>query len=158
MEFHDNYPQYELMAHHSEEAGVKARKKLWGVFWIMLGITIVELFIGINVPQFPKPLWYIVLFLAFTIGKAYFIVYSFMHLGHEVKGLKWSIIAPFTLFIIYFTWIIANEGTYNSAPQRRLGMDPNVIEQVNKQRSGEGRHGEQHPGEKNHGPEGHDVH
>ena len=28
-EFHDDYPQYELMAHHSDEAGVAKRKKLW---------------------------------------------------------------------------------------------------------------------------------
>ena len=28
-EFHDDYPQYEFMAHHSEEAGVGIRRKLW---------------------------------------------------------------------------------------------------------------------------------
>jgi caa(3)-type oxidase subunit IV len=160
MEFHDNYPQYELMAHHSEEAGVKTRKQLWRVFWIMLLITLVELGIGFSVTEFPKPFWYIVLFLAFTILKAYFIVYSFMHLGHEMKGLKWAIIAPFSLFIIYFTWIVANEGTYNSAHGRKLGMDPNVIEQINAQRSGHG-HGQQNGDnteDPKHGQEGHDVH
>lgn len=155
MEFHDNYPQYELMAHHSEEAGVKKRKKLWGVFWIMLAITIIELVIGFLVTQFPKPLWYIVLFLGFTVGKAYFIVYSFMHLGDEVKGLKWTIIAPFSLFIIYFTWIIAVEGTYNSNPETKLGMDPNVIKQINEQRAKEGSPVGHDP---KHGPEGDKVH
>ena len=51
MEFHDNYPQYELMAHHSEEEGKKKRRKLWNVFWIMLGITIVELIIGFKAAE-----------------------------------------------------------------------------------------------------------
>jgi cytochrome c oxidase subunit 4 len=46
MEFHDNYPQYELMSHHTEEEGKKKRRKLWNVFWIMLCITIVELVVG----------------------------------------------------------------------------------------------------------------
>ena len=45
-EFHDDYPQYELMAHHSEEEGKIKRRKLWNVFWIMLSVTIVELIIG----------------------------------------------------------------------------------------------------------------
>ena len=46
MEFHDDYPQYEMLAHHSEEEGKLKRRKLWNVFWIMLAVTIVELIIG----------------------------------------------------------------------------------------------------------------
>jgi cytochrome c oxidase subunit IV len=140
MEFHDDYPQYEIMAHHSEEAGVKARKGLWKVFWIMLVITLIELAIGFAVTEFPKPLWYIILFLIFTIGKAYFIVFAFMHLGHEVKGLKWTIIAPFSLFIIYLTWIVATEGSYSADPGRRIGMDANVKKQIEGQRAAHGSH------------------
>ncbi len=45
-EFHDDYPQYEFMAHHSEEEGKVMRRKLWNVFWIMLAVTIAELIIG----------------------------------------------------------------------------------------------------------------
>ena len=46
MEFNDNFPPYETMAHHSEEDGKKKRRKLWNVFWIMLIITVGELIIG----------------------------------------------------------------------------------------------------------------
>jgi len=31
MEFHDNYPQYEVMANHGEEEGKKNRRTLWNV-------------------------------------------------------------------------------------------------------------------------------
>ena len=41
-EFHDDYPSYETMAHHSEEEGKVTRKALWRVFWYMLAITIFE--------------------------------------------------------------------------------------------------------------------
>lgn len=156
MEFHDNYPQYELMAHHSEEAGVKTRKQLWRVFWYMLVITLVELGLGMAMEEFfPRPLWYIILFLGFTVLKAYFIVFSFMHLGHEVKGLKWTIVAPFTLFVIYLTWIVATEGSYSSAPERKLGMDANVLKQI---QEGRQHHGHETDAHKTDGPEGHEVH
>jgi cytochrome c oxidase subunit 4 len=158
MEFHDNYPQYELMAHHSEEAGAPIRKQLWRVFWIMLGITMVELTIGFMVTEFPKPMWYILLFLGFTVLKAYFIVFSFMHLGHEVNALKWVIVAPFSLFVIYLTWIVATEGGYSSSPDRKLGMDKHVIEQINGQRAGHGHEGAEESIDKNHGPEGEEAH
>jgi cytochrome c oxidase subunit IV len=148
MEFHDNYPQYELMAHHSEEAGVKKRKKLWGVFWIMLVITIVELAVGMLYDGvFPKPLWYIISFLIFTVLKAYFIVYKFMHLGDEVTGLKWTIIAPYTLFVIYLVWIIANEGVYSSHPSRKPALDPNIVQQIKSKKEAHG-HGADHSDDK----------
>ena len=44
-EFHDHYPSYETMAHHSEEEGKKIRRTLWRVFWYMLAITVFELII-----------------------------------------------------------------------------------------------------------------
>jgi len=36
-EFHDDYPQYELMAHHSEEEGKKKRNKVLKFVWKILG-------------------------------------------------------------------------------------------------------------------------
>ena len=104
MEFNDNYPQYELMAHHSEEDGKKTRKKLWKVFWIMLGITIVELIVGFYNTHFPD-LALKVIFIGFTIVKAGFIVLSFMHLGDEVKAFKYAVLVPFCVFIIYLVFI-----------------------------------------------------
>jgi cytochrome c oxidase subunit 4 len=113
-EFHDNYPSYETMAHHSEEEGAVKRKKLWRVFFIMLAITIVELIIG-----FQAETWHLssailkVLFIGFTILKAYYIVYAFMHLGDEYKTLKYTILVPFSIFVIYLIFICLTEGAYS---------------------------------------------
>ena len=120
-----------------EEEGRKARRLLWIVFFVLLVITMIELGIGMAFDGiFPKPTWYIITMIVFTIGKAGGIVYYFMHLGHETKGLRWTIILPYTVFIVYFIWIIVNEGNYNKT--NHLGMDPAIMEQMTKQREGHG--------------------
>ncbi|WP_286757214.1 MULTISPECIES: cytochrome C oxidase subunit IV family protein [Roseivirga] len=42
------------------------------------------------------------IFIGLTIVKAFYIVSEFMHLGHEVKGLIYSIILP----MIFIVWLI----------------------------------------------------
>lgn len=119
-EFHDNYPQYELMAHHSEEEGKVKRRKLWNVFWIMLTVTILELIIGsyakemhlLNDVDRTSTSTLKLIFIGLTLGKAYFIIYSFMHLGDEKKALKYSIIAPYTIFILYLVYVLVAEANY----------------------------------------------
>jgi cytochrome c oxidase subunit IV len=125
-EFNDNYPQYELMAHHSEEDGKKKRRKLWNVFWIMLGITLVELMVGFYNTHF-SDIALKIIFIGFTIVKAGYIVLSFMHLGDEVKAFKYAVLVPFIVFIIYLVFIAdLGEGTY--AKKYRMVMDKNVTE------------------------------
>ncbi len=125
-EFNDNYPQYELMAHHSEEEGKAKRKKLWRVFWIMLGITLVELMVGFYNTHF-SDIALKVIFIGFTIVKAGYIVLSFMHLGDEVKAFKYSVLVPFIVFIIYLVFIAdLGEGTY--AKKYRMVRDKNETE------------------------------
>ena len=137
-EFHDDYPQYELMAHHSEEAGVGKRKKLWRVFWYMLAITIMELVVGFNNQHFSK-LFLMFFFIGFTVVKAGFIVLAFMHLGDEKKAMKWVILAPFTLFIIYLVYIVTAEGTYSTS--HRMKMDEKIMEQkMNEQNNSSSHH------------------
>lgn len=138
-EFHDDYPQYELMAHHSEEEGKKKRRKLWNVFWIMLIVTLVELFVGFKAAD-----WGIkgtngvkIFFILFTIVKAYFIVYAFMHLGDENKLFKWFIIGPYSVFALYLVYLTAvNEGSYVSA--RDPMVDPLIQMQRESERAGHG--------------------
>lgn len=166
MEFHDNYPQYEMMSHHSNEEGVHKRKKLWRVFWIMLVITLVELVIGFYADSVPRMILMIT-FIVFTILKAAYIVLSFMHLGDEKKAFKYTILVPFSLFIIYLIWIITTEGTYAGVPFRKTQMDKNIVtqqEQLKEQHKTGGTHHktpDNRPGEntgnsqKEHSPEGH---
>src|ERR1700722_14408802 len=112
-EEYPDFPKYELMAVHDEAHGKALRKKLWLVFWIMLVVTLIELAIG----AFAKTLDEMDkenIFIFFTVVKAFFIVFVFMHLGDEKKALKYVIIAPYTLFIFYLAFMAITEGTYTS--------------------------------------------
>jgi cytochrome c oxidase subunit 4 len=116
MEFHDDFPQYEFRDQHDDVVGKKQRRRLWNVFWIMLGITIFELILGSYAANTGKvgPTTLKIVFISLTILKAYFIVYEFMHLGHEAKSMKWIIIGPYTGFIMYLVFMCTiAEGNYS---------------------------------------------
>ena len=134
--FHDDYPQYEFMSQHSDEEGVVKRKKLWQVFWIMLAITIIELFIGFKAAGWGVAKTTLIFtFIFFTIVKAYYIVYRFMHLGHEKSALKWVIIGPYATFIIYLAFMLdLGEGSYSE--NYRHDMDRHITVQQFELKSG----------------------
>jgi cytochrome c oxidase subunit IV len=50
------------------------------------------------------------LFLLLTLVKAAYIVLIFMHLGEERKNLKYVILLPYALFILYLIFIGLYEG------------------------------------------------
>ena len=109
----DDIIEYSLEAHHSEEEGVKMRKKIWFVTALLTVITIVEVALGSLIKQ-SSPSWPIikVLFIILTLIKAAYIVLSFMHLGHEKKSLKYVILVPYILFIIYLLILLLAESVY----------------------------------------------
>ena len=51
------------------------------------------------------------IFVVMTIVKAFYIVAEFMHLGHEVKSLRWSIIFP-TVLVFWLILALLMEGSY----------------------------------------------
>jgi hypothetical protein len=54
---------------------------------------------------------------ALSIYKAYFIIFDFMHMKYEVKGLAWSVLLP-TALLIWALIAFFNEGSsYNSRRQ-----------------------------------------
>lgn len=112
-EEYEGYPNYEKMAIHDEAHGKVVRKKLWMVFWIMLGITLFELFIGFKFSESLGEINKEYLFIFLTVVKAFFIVWVFMHLGDEKKAMKYVIIAPYTLFIFYLAFMAITEGAYS---------------------------------------------
>ena len=125
-EFHDPFPNYEVLAQHDEAYGKTARKKLWRVFWLLLVVTIVEVVVGLIAPTYGIPSWFLkVFFIGFTIVKAFYIVYKFMHLGHEERWTKWMIIAPFTGFILYFIFMLTiGEGNYSKSRRPEVLSNP----------------------------------
>ncbi|MEQ8904085.1 cytochrome C oxidase subunit IV family protein [Ekhidna sp.] len=83
-------------------------KNFLKVMWYLALITAVEFGIAFTVPHEHK--WIrIIVFIALTIVKAYYIVSEFMHLGHEKKSLKMSIVLPM-LFVVFFIFIMIYQG------------------------------------------------
>jgi cytochrome c oxidase subunit 4 len=142
MEFHDNYPQYEVMANHGEEEGKKNRRTLWNVFWVMLFITIFELVVGSLAPSkgWSGTWWIKTLFISLTIAKAGAIVLWFMHLKGEVKFFKWAILAPYITFMLYTIFIILTEGTYAGSSGRFTPVDPILVKQQQELKLHHGHH------------------
>ncbi|WP_083261226.1 cytochrome C oxidase subunit IV family protein [Crocinitomix algicola] len=112
----DDIIEYSLHAHHTEEEGVKIRKKIWMVTAILSVITIVEVVVG---ALFPKDdvgglTWAFIKYgyIILTVVKAAYIVLIFMHLGDETKSLKYMILVPYIIFILYLIFIILTEASY----------------------------------------------
>ncbi len=145
MEFHDDYPEYEKMATHDEVAGKKLRRTLWNVFWIMLVITIGELVVGFIAPGkgWTGSIYLKVFFISFTIAKAAYIVMIFMHLGHEVKFFKFTVLLPYITFMLYCIFICLTEGTYSGKPANRTPIDQILVKQQEKLRESK-HHGGEH--------------
>ncbi len=71
------------------------------------------------------------IFVGLTIWKAFFIVSEFMHLGHEVKGLIYSIILPM-MFIIWLIVALVNmEGAAIKDARGIVDVEGPAVEQVN---------------------------
>jgi cytochrome c oxidase subunit IV len=129
------------MYHHTEEEGKKKRRKLWNVFWIMLGITLVELVVGYNATSLGwTGHWGLKWgFIILTLAKAAFIVLKFMHLGDETKGMKYTILAPYSLFIGYLIFIILVEGTYCGYPENKTKLNEIFMDQKIRNNTKHGR-------------------
>ena len=102
---------YALNAHHSEEEGVKIRKKIVFVTVLLTLITAVEVAMGIIFKRSETFTWETIKwsFIFLTLVKAGYIVMIFMHLGDERKNLRNTILVPYLVFIIYLISIALTE-------------------------------------------------
>ena len=97
-------------------------KKLVVKGLILLGIiTIIEVLIALmgngHIGGFHWPKWLMYpLMIGFSLYKAYFIVYEFMHMKYEVKGLAMTVLLP-TLLLVWAIIAFFQEG--NSYKERR---------------------------------------
>ncbi len=82
---------------------------------ILAAVTIVEVFIALlaNGHLVEGMHWskliYVPLMIAMSLFKAYFIVYEFMHMKYEVKGLAMSVVLP-TLLLVWGVIAFMQEG------------------------------------------------
>ncbi len=100
----------EVTIHHEPGHGTS---RIWKTFWLLLGITLVELALGFTMYAFHGsiPSW-LVLFMKgmiaiLSLAKAFYIVSIFMHLGDEIKNMIMTIVVPLLLFVWFigaFLW------------------------------------------------------
>jgi len=91
---------YSVAANHDEEHGRAIRKKIVVVTILLTIITTVE--VGLVKWSF----------IVMTLIKAGYIVAVFMHLGDEKKALRYMILIPYAIFILYLLFIIITESNY----------------------------------------------
>lgn len=113
MSARDDVYEYSLDLHHSEEEGVKLRKKFYFVLALLSVVTIVEVAMGLMWSRDPGMAEILkVTFITLTLVKAGYIVMVFMHLGDEKKAMKLSVLVPYFVLIGYLIFICLVEGTY----------------------------------------------
>ncbi len=105
-------PQDGKVGLHSEDEGISIRKKIYKVTILLTLVTIIEVVLGAVIKQ-DASIWPLVkwTFLALTILKAGYIVMVFMHLGDERKWLRYVILVPYFIFILYLIFIALWEAT-----------------------------------------------
>ena len=97
---------------------VSNTSRIWKVFGILSAVTIVEVILGILKPEslhlnhFMGMNLLNWIFYALTIYKAYYIVWAFMHMEGETKGLRRSVVWSAVFLICYLIFILLTEGDY----------------------------------------------
>lgn len=106
-------------------------KPIWRTFWILLGITLVELILATIHLKTGFPPKYVLngVYLILTCAKAFYIIAEFMHLRHEIKNLIMTIAVPALLFV-WFVIAFVSDG--NSYRELRNRYDKYQLEQSNK--------------------------
>lgn len=94
---------------------------IWKVFWILLAVTSVEIVLAFSAYQnwfsmdhdgiksYTKVLKFVYIFL--TLMKAYYIIFSYMHLGDERKNFKFTL-GVLVIILVYFIILMMIEGYY----------------------------------------------
>lgn len=111
--------------HHEPEFSTKP---IWRTFWILLGITLVELTLATIHLKTGFPPKYVLngMYLILTLAKAFYIIAEFMHLRHELKNLIMTIGVAALLFV-WFTIAFLWDG--NSFKELRNRYDRHHYEQ-----------------------------
>lgn len=131
--------------HHEPEFNTKP---IWRTFWVLLGITLVELILAtIHLKtEFPPKLVLNGIYLILTCAKAFYIIAEFMHLRHELKNLIMSIAVPALLFVWFIIAFLWDGGSFKTLRNR---YDSHHLEQSTiKAPATEGEHGAHEPAAK----------
>lgn len=89
------------------------KKKIWGTFWILTALTIVDIALYFILIE-NHSMWKNVLFILLGLVKAYYIVSIFMHMKFEAKWLVNFIIYPM-LFVGFLIALMLIESDFTAA-------------------------------------------
>jgi cytochrome c oxidase subunit 4 len=95
-------------------------KPIWRTFWILLGITMVELILATIHLKTGFPNKYVLngMYLILTCAKAFYIIAEFMHLRHEIKNMIMTIAVPALLFVWFIIAFLWDGSSYNALRNR----------------------------------------
>jgi uncharacterized membrane protein YfcA len=94
------------------------QSKIWAVLFFLSIVTIIEVALGIIKPEvlivnsFLSMKLINWIFIILTIVKAYYIMWDFMHMRDEVRGLQFSVVVTLSFLIAYLAFILLVEGNY----------------------------------------------
>lgn len=94
------------------------QSKIWAVLFFLSVVTIIEVALGIVKPEvlivnsFLSMKLINWIFIILTIVKAYYIMWDFMHMRDEVRGLQFSVVVTLSFLIAYLAFILLVEGNY----------------------------------------------
>ena len=97
---------------------VSNTKRIWFVFILLSVVTTVEVFLGILKPQSLHLNHFLGMnllnwiFYILTIFKAYYIVWSFMHMEGEKGSLRWAVVSSVIFLVAYLLFILLIEADY----------------------------------------------
>lgn len=102
------------------EADIAHVKRIWYAFWVLLVFTVLELILGLTIyfieknPDYSNFLILVIkgFICILTLGKAFYIISIFMHLGDEVRTMILSIGIPMLLFIWFITAFLVDGASF----------------------------------------------
>jgi hypothetical protein len=118
------YDYYEQHIHRPGDPIAPAKVRwIWVIFWWLLGVTTIEVSLAFmnfyntwgvdevthhNITKFLK-----FVYIALTLLKAYFIIFSYMHLKDEKKAFKLTL-GFLVIVLTYFIILMMNEGYHQN--------------------------------------------
>jgi cytochrome c oxidase subunit 4 len=117
-------------SHDNAHASFDA-KPIWRTFWILLGITLVELCLATIHLKTGFPPKYVLngVYLILTCAKAFYIIAEFMHLRHEIKNLIMTIAVPALLFVWFLIAFVSDGNSYRELRNKydKYQLDQNNV-------------------------------
>ncbi|MEI6947474.1 cytochrome C oxidase subunit IV family protein [Paraflavisolibacter sp. H34] len=131
MDQHSSSTYQEVTYHHDP---LPTTSHIWRTFWILLGLTVVELVLGFVMYAFPIPHW-IEMFMkgvivVLTLAKAFYIVSEFMHLGSEIRNMIMTIVVPLLLFIWFIAAFLWDGNEYRVSRNRYNRVQETSVQHV----------------------------